>query len=131
MMLLKSGTKEDCIDKAKEIIDIMAPGGNFYWRWDKSAYVLKDVNLDNYFAVMDYIREHSYYSNAGDVSMPGDKAATIRTGFAKEYPEFKSKYIVPFEEFKAQYPYVYEESEEFMRAQYEKYTNTVQAYIGI
>ena len=28
--LLGTGTKEQCIDKAKELLDILAPGGNYF-----------------------------------------------------------------------------------------------------
>ena len=129
MMLLKAGTKQQVIDKAKEIIDIMAPGGNFYFRFDKSVYTVKDMNIENYFALMDYIQEHSKYDNAGQPSMTGDKAASIQRGYADNYPAFKSKYFVSFEEFTADYPYVYPQAEELMRAQYEKYTSMTEGFL--
>ena len=129
MMLLKAGTKQQCIDKAKELIDIMAPGGNFYFRFDKNVITIKDLNIENYIAVMEYLQENSKYSNAGQKSMSGDKEKTIRKGYANDYPEFKTKYFVSFDEFKSQYPYVYPDAEADMRAQYDKYTKTVEAYI--
>ena len=36
-------TKEQCIDKAKELLDIMAPGGNFIFIFDKFALNINDI----------------------------------------------------------------------------------------
>ena len=45
--LLKTGTKEQCIDKAKELLDILAPGGNYIFNFDKDIISLNSVNPDN------------------------------------------------------------------------------------
>src|SRR5690606_11325674 len=52
LILLKTGSKEQCIDKAKELLDILAPGGNYIFAFDKGAVSLDSINLDNYVAVM-------------------------------------------------------------------------------
>ena len=120
LVLLKTGTKQECIDKAKELIDILAPGGNYYFCFDKSALRLGDVNPENYIAVLEYVLENSKYENAGE-----QVTSTKREDTIKKYtcPEFKSKYIISFDEFKKEYPPVDERIEPFMREGYEKFTD--------
>ncbi|NTW72076.1 MAG: uroporphyrinogen decarboxylase [Eubacteriaceae bacterium] len=59
--LLRNGTKAECIDKAKELIDILAPGGNYIFSFDKSIIRLNDVNVDNMKAVLAYVKENAIY----------------------------------------------------------------------
>ncbi len=122
--LLKSGTKEQCIDKAKELIDILAPGGNYFFCFDKSALNINDINPENYVALMEYVLENSKYDNAGQQVTTMKKEDTIKK-FAHSYPEFKSKYYVPFDDFKKIYPPADEKVEPLMRAAYEKYSAMV------
>ncbi|KPU42442.1 uroporphyrinogen decarboxylase (URO-D) [Oxobacter pfennigii] len=124
LTLLKNGTKEQCIDKAKELIDILAPGGNFIWRFDKSTLTLNDINPENYVAVMEYVLENSKYDNPGELVTTAKKEDSI-VKYSHLYPEFKSKYIVPFDEFKKVYPPVDDRIEPLMRAAYDKYNNMV------
>ena len=63
---LKSATKQQCIDKAKELLDIMAPGGNYIFNFDKSPLSPADVNFDNYIAVLEHVRDNTNYANAGE-----------------------------------------------------------------
>ncbi|AFM41743.1 Uroporphyrinogen decarboxylase (URO-D) [Desulfosporosinus acidiphilus SJ4] len=61
--LLQTGTKEQCIDKAKELLDILAPGGGYWWQADKSIINL-DVNspvVENLKAVLEYVSENGTY----------------------------------------------------------------------
>lgn len=58
---LRSATEKECIDKAKEMIDILAPGGNFIFSFDKSIIRLNDVNVDNLKAVLKYVKENGTY----------------------------------------------------------------------
>ncbi|HWQ41798.1 MAG TPA: uroporphyrinogen decarboxylase family protein, partial [Desulfosporosinus sp.] len=51
LSLLKTGTKMECIDKAKELIDIMAPGGKYFFSFDKIPVTADSVNLENFRAV--------------------------------------------------------------------------------
>ncbi|HCX65896.1 MAG TPA: hypothetical protein DHN33_11890 [Eubacteriaceae bacterium] len=125
--LLKTGTKQQCIDKAKELVDILAPGGNFEWRFDKSALELADVNLENYHALMQWIVENNRYDNAGEKVSPTRKEDTIEK-FSDQYPEFKSKYIISYEEWKQDYPPVNEKADEAMRKAYERYSKMVEPY---
>lgn len=59
--LLKTGTREQCIDKVKELIDILAPGGKYYFSMDKSPVSLDSVDTDNLKAVLSYVAEHAVY----------------------------------------------------------------------
>lgn len=87
---LKTATKEQCIDKAKELLDIMAPGGNFVFSFDKSPLSLADVNVENYVAVLKYVAENTKYDNAGEVVIKEENSS--RQQIIEKIPEFKSKY---------------------------------------
>ncbi|MCD8197204.1 MAG: hypothetical protein LUE24_08620 [Lachnospiraceae bacterium] len=56
--MLRSGTKEQCLDEAKRIVDGCAPGGGFIFCPDKSLCCGNDVNIENYAAVNDFV--HNY-----------------------------------------------------------------------
>lgn len=57
-----SHTKEECVQKAKELLDIgMSAGGNFYFGFDKPPFLLSDGAPDKIKAVFDYVAEHGVY----------------------------------------------------------------------
>ncbi len=120
--LLKNGTKQQCVDKAKELMDILAPGGNYFFRFDKSVLDTNDIEPENYSAVMDYVLTHGKYDNAGQKVSDVDPETTIHRGYDKEYPEFKSKYVQSFEEFAEDYPIPDERVHDLIKAAYDKYT---------
>lgn len=122
LTLLKNGTKQQCVDKAKEIMDIMAPGGNYFFRFDKAVLDTNDLNPENYTAVMDYVLENGQYSNAGDTISSEKKEDTIIKGIADKHPKFSSSYIVEFEEWIKDYPPADERAIPLMKAAYDKYT---------
>ncbi len=59
--MFSTATKEECVDKAKELIDIMAPGGGFIFFLDKAIYKLDDSVLEKVSAVADTVREYGKY----------------------------------------------------------------------
>ncbi|AWW25896.1 MAG: hypothetical protein PWP56_2664 [Acetobacterium sp.] len=61
MSILKTETEQVCIDKAKEIMDILAPGGNYMFGFDKGILRLKDVNVNNLKAVLNFAQEYGKY----------------------------------------------------------------------
>ncbi|AKL93935.1 uroporphyrinogen-III decarboxylase [Clostridium aceticum] len=61
LTLLAQGTKQECIDKAKELLDILAPGGNYIFSFDKVALNIKDANPENIIAVNEFVREYGVY----------------------------------------------------------------------
>lgn len=126
MTLLGNGTKEQCIDKAKELIDIMAPGGNYFFNFDKSALDIGDVKAENHVAVLEYVLENGKYSNAGQQVTTAKKEDSI-TKYMHLYPEFKSKYVVSFDEYIKEHPPVDDRVIPLMREAYEKYSGIIDA----
>lgn len=61
LTLLSRGSKQVCIDKAKELIDILAPGGNYIFSFDKVALNLKDADPENIIAVNEFVKEYAVY----------------------------------------------------------------------
>lgn len=59
--LLKTGSKQQCIDKAKELLDIMAPGGNYIFAITKPFLRKNDTNMDNVQALVDFVKEYGIY----------------------------------------------------------------------
>ncbi|MFA0815983.1 MAG: uroporphyrinogen decarboxylase family protein [Anaerofustis sp.] len=124
LTLLKTGTKEECVDKAKELIDIMAPGGNYFFDFDKHTLDISDIKPENYIAVLEYCVENGKYENAGQKSINILFEDTVQK-FSDQYEPFRSKYVVSFDEFLQEYPAPDERAIPFMKAAYEKYTSMV------
>lgn len=61
LTLLKTGTKQQCIDKAKELIDTLAPGGKYIFTFDKMPLTIDSVNVENFQAVLDYVYNNTKY----------------------------------------------------------------------
>jgi hypothetical protein len=59
--LLQTGTKQQCIDKAKELIDILAPGGKYFFDFDKNIITVDSVNIHNLHAVLETYRTCGVY----------------------------------------------------------------------
>lgn len=59
--LLKYGTKQECIDCAKQIIDECAPGGGLIFTLDKLLITGGDVNVENYIAVNQFVHDYGKY----------------------------------------------------------------------
>ncbi|MDO4287743.1 MAG: uroporphyrinogen decarboxylase family protein [Eubacterium sp.] len=119
---LKTATKEQCIDKAKELIDILAPGGNYYFNFDKSPYSLNTINPENYKAVLDYIRDNGTYDNAGEKVWDKPREETV-DHVLKDIPAFESKYFKSFDTFKQNNPVPRADLEEVIRKKYEDYND--------
>ena len=104
---LSQCTKDEAIDKTKEWLDVMAPGGQYYFGLDKSALILADVNLDNFKAVVETVLSYGVYDN------PGEPTGEI---FHKEdytemkVDEFKSRDFLSWDEYKDLNPNTPEEA---------------------
>ncbi|QSX09012.1 uroporphyrinogen decarboxylase [Alkalibacter rhizosphaerae] len=122
--LLSKGTKQQCIDKAKELMDIMAPGGNYQFISDKAALVMSDLNPENYVAVLEYVLENGKYSNAGEQVTTAKKEDSIQK-YSHLYPKFESKYVESFEELTKDHPPADPRVEPLMREHYNKYHNMI------
>ncbi|MBQ1465835.1 MAG: uroporphyrinogen decarboxylase [Eubacteriaceae bacterium] len=121
LALLKTGTREQCLDEAKKLLDIMAPGGNYYFRTDKSIMNPSDINVDNYTAVVNFVKDNYRYDNAGDKVTDIDPETTIARGLGKQYPEFKSEYWMTYDDYAADYPAPDESVEGVLRSTFRKY----------
>ena len=61
LAMLKTGTLNEIQDKAKEIIDILAPGGRYIFSLDKSILRVSDVEIDKYQALLRFVKEYAVY----------------------------------------------------------------------
>jgi len=94
-------TKQQIIDKTKEWLDIMMPGGQYVFSFDKSALSLSDINLENLIAVCETVREYGVYSNAGE---PTGEVFNRADYVHSDTPPFSSKYYQTWEQFLERYP---------------------------
>lgn len=101
--MLKTHTKEQCINKAKEMIDILAPGGKYIFSLDKSPLTIKDINMENLIAVAETVRDYGVYSNPGETA-----GMQFNKDDYKALPrrELESKYYRTWEHYKEEHPEV-------------------------
>jgi len=100
-------TKGEVISKTKEWLDIMAPGGQYIFGFDKSAITHEDVNIENLIAVCDTVREYGVYDNPGtSTGEIFDKSKYTHSAL----PEFKSKYYTTWNDYLAEFPYTPDEA---------------------
>ncbi|QSX09723.1 hypothetical protein J0B03_10775 [Alkalibacter rhizosphaerae] len=117
--LLKTGTKQQVLDKAKELLDIMLPGGGYIFGFDKGPLTLSDTNMENYIALSHFVHEYAVYDNPGEsFGTPVNSEGFV---FEEEKMTLKSKYLFDWEEFKQKYPH----TPDFARERFEKSDNRV------
>ena len=100
-------TKSEIIDKTKEWLDIMAPGGQYIFGFDKGAMTHQDINMENLIAVCDTVREYGVYDNPG---APSGEVFNKDDYKHSELKEFKSKYYTTWEEYTNEFPYTPDEA---------------------
>ncbi|WP_287705251.1 uroporphyrinogen decarboxylase family protein [Dehalobacter sp.] len=61
LTLLQYGTKEECITKAKELLDDLAPGGGYIFSTDKELLSAADGKAENIIAVNKFVMEYGIY----------------------------------------------------------------------
>ncbi|GFZ24359.1 hypothetical protein CMETHOX_22820 [Lacrimispora indolis] len=59
--MLNYGTKQECIDCAKGLIDDLAPGGGYIFTTDKILHSSNDANPENLKAVNEFVYEYGVY----------------------------------------------------------------------
>ncbi|HCX64540.1 MAG TPA: uroporphyrinogen decarboxylase [Eubacteriaceae bacterium] len=59
--MLRMNTKQQCIDKAKEIVDKAAPGGGYLFCMDMSILDINDAKPENLIAVSEFVHEYGVY----------------------------------------------------------------------
>ena len=55
------GTKEECLDLAKGLIDDLAPGGGYIFSTNRAMIAPTDGNPENLKAVNEFVREYGVY----------------------------------------------------------------------
>ena len=65
LSIVKMGTAQECKDKAKELLDIMMPGGGYIFNFDKVPLTLGDVNMDNYAELSQFLYEYARFDEPG------------------------------------------------------------------
>jgi hypothetical protein len=105
-------TKAEVIDKTKAWLDIMAPGGQYIFGFDKSALTFDDINVENLIAVCDTVREYGVYDNPGAPS--GEKFNKADYKFSNP-ADFTSKYYTTWEDYLAEFPYTPEEAKTILQ----------------
>ena len=121
--LLRTGTCQECIDKAKELLDIMMPGGGYVFGFDKGPISKADINIENLAAVLDFVNDYGHYDNAGEAY--GQKLNS--EGFVKDKRYFKpvaSKYLTDWPEYREMFPLVSERAKKNL----EDYDRTIMKF---
>ena len=113
LSILKHGTKREVLDKAKELLDIMLPGGGYIFGFDKGALMLSDLNLENYKALSEYLRDNAKYDNAGESF--GMKINSESYEIDPDIGKFESKYLTDWNEYKEKYPLTPDFMEDILR----------------
>ena len=108
---LTSCTKDEVIDKTKEWLDIMAPGGQYIFGFDKDPVSLSDINLENLIAVCETVLEYGVYDNPGT---PTGEIFNKEDYKHSEVPEFESKYYLKWEDYLKKYPNTPENAKELV-----------------
>lgn len=124
LSLLKYGTREQCVDKAKELLDIMMPGGGYVFGFDKMALMMGDIDFDNLNAVAEYVRDNARYSNAGEsFGMPLNAEGLDFTLDRAE--RIVSRYAFDGAAFLEEYPMVPESFEKRLRSNESAFVKTI------
>ncbi|NLN07495.1 MAG: uroporphyrinogen decarboxylase [Firmicutes bacterium] len=105
VVMLRTHTKEECVDYCKRMLDILAPGGKYRFALDKNPVSINDINLENYIAVTETVRDYGVYDNAGEVA--GEQFNKEDYKVEPSRP-FESRYFTTWEKFKAKHPHVSE-----------------------
>lgn len=59
--MLRYSSKQECCDYAKKLIDGCGPGGGYVFMTDKGLMYPNDVNVDNFIAVIETVKEYGRY----------------------------------------------------------------------
>ncbi|MFZ7132975.1 MAG: uroporphyrinogen decarboxylase family protein [Eubacteriales bacterium] len=124
--LLFNGTKEACIDKTKELLDILAPGGGYWFDTDKSVLDVQGNFAENMQAVIHYIRENGTYTQA---ERSGNKKCE-RTGnkseeIVKEIDQgINSKYYTTWENYLKAHPELEDKPLDIISRKMKQYEDT-------
>ncbi|MCL1912533.1 MAG: uroporphyrinogen decarboxylase [Eubacteriaceae bacterium] len=106
-------TVDEAIDKTKEWLDIMAPGGQYIFGLNKGILAASDVNLDNMEAICTTVLNEGVYANAGQATGElFDKDDYSHS----EFVPFVSRAYQTFEEYCELHPNTAPEARPFVEA---------------
>jgi hypothetical protein len=109
--VIKLGTKQQVIDKVKEYLDILAPGGGYVFEFDRPPLMLTDINFENYITMSETVEKYGKYDTAGEPF--GQKLNSEGYVFNESsVPKPTSKYMFNWDEFKKDNPYASERMRE-------------------
>ncbi|KPU43732.1 uroporphyrinogen decarboxylase (URO-D) [Oxobacter pfennigii] len=131
LMLLHTGTKEQCIDKAKELLDILAPGGHFMFDFDKNAFDLSGNIVENLKAVQEYVYLNGRYSEAERAGNTEPKPRVNRTDeiIAEIDANMNSKYFSTWSQYKEKHTELFERLHSVAAPKIEKFEDVMFNFI--
>lgn len=133
LMMLHSNKKSECVDKAKELIDALAPGGKFIFDFDKSAFDMSGNIVENLQAVLEYVRVHGKYDNYDKPEPYNDfdpaKLQRRRDIVAEIDKGIHSKYYTPWSQYKEKHPELPEAYEHVIAPKMQSYEDTMFNFI--
>ncbi|MEA4901962.1 uroporphyrinogen decarboxylase family protein [Desulfitobacterium sp.] len=99
--MLKTHSKQECVDYTKQLLDILAPGGKFIFSLDKNPISIGDVNMDTFNAVAETVRDYGVYGNAGETAGLQFNKEDYRPSPSRK---LESKYYNTWEQYKESHP---------------------------
>jgi len=129
--LLMTGTKQQCVDKAKELKDTLAPGGGYIFDFDKGILNLVGNVEENLKAVLEYVNANGAYSAA---ERAGNAELKPRANRNKEIvseieANMNSKYYTPWPEYKQKHPELYQGIDDVIGPKIKRYEDAMFAFI--
>lgn len=100
LTLLQTGTKEQCVDKAKELLDILAPGGGYMFNLDKGPFDMNGSIAENLKAVLEYVYENGKYNNYDSSKEWVPKVNNANEVKAEVNRSINSKYFTTWEKYR-------------------------------
>lgn len=61
--LLAGGTKQQCLDYAKKLVDELAPGGGYMFRTDRGITFKRDAKQENLMAINEFVKNYKLVVN--------------------------------------------------------------------
>jgi len=129
--LLMTGTKEQCVDKAKELLDTLAPGGGYIFDFDKGILNLMDNVAENLRAVLEYVSANGSYTAA---ERAGNIELQPRPNRNKEIvseieANMNSQYYTTWADYKQNNPGLYQGIDNIIGPKIKRYQDAMFAFI--
>lgn len=131
--LLHTGTKQECVDKAKELLDILAPGGNYMFDFDKGVLDMSGNMEENLKAVLEYVNSRAAYSpseraNNKPWAPKPNNSVKIVSEIEKKLSA-NTKYYSTWDDYKAVHPELYQGIDNIIAPKIKRYENTMYSFI--